>query len=215
MMHPRLLATSIAVVIWGCGSAEAQTLVLGGRAGLTSATQWLNQPYFGYQRVHGTTAGVAATLELGPYFAVQAEGLYVEKGARYYTSYQMRMSYLEGSLLARLSWPIASSRYRLFALGGMAPSVELRCAGYQTVNNPVVNFFDAPPGTSPLDCDSQRQRHTDRSQVMGGGLAFDRGPSQVTLEFRRTRGSDIAGYDCCQLRNDVTSFLLGVSRKLR
>jgi hypothetical protein len=97
----------------------------------------------------------------------------------------------------------------------MAPSVELRCSGYQTLQYPGVQFAGSPPpGTVPLDCDSQRQRHTDRSQILGGGLAFDRGGSQVSLELRRTRGSDIAGYSCCELRNVVTSFVLGVSRKV-
>src|SRR5438034_11548920 len=146
MMSPRLLAASMFVVLWGCAAdAEAQAVFVGGRAGLTSATQSLNNPYFGYQRVHGLTGGFAATLEVGRYFAVQAEGLYVEKGARYATTYQMRMAYFETPLLARLSSPFVLSRYRLFALGGMAPSVELRCSGYQTLQYPGVQFAGSPP----------------------------------------------------------------------
>ena len=72
----------------------------------------------------------------------------------------------------------------------------------------------APAGTVPLDCEGMRQHRTDRVRVLGGGVSYERGRQRLTVELRRTRGADISGYDCCQLRNDVTTVLVGVSRQL-
>lgn len=126
----------------------------------------------------------------------------------------MRSDYLEAPLLARFASPVAFRDVRPFLSGGIAPSVELRCSGYTTPIR-IDLWSSIPAGTVPLDCESQRRIHSDRGQVFGGGLLLNRGRQQLTLEVRRTRGQNIAGYgECCSLRNDVTSILIGASHRL-
>lgn len=226
MMHFRVL-----VLVFACAAtAQAQSFLLGGRIGHQDATQRYLNPPVQYERVQGLSGGFAATLAVTPWLAFQAEGLYARKGARLDRVYEMRIDYLEAPILARLSSPIAVRGARPFLVGGVAPAVELRCSGYTTpmtlsyiaVGTEPPRFTEptlfAPtqgPTTVPLDCDGQRQRHTDRGRVFGGGFSLDRGRHQFVIELRRTRGEDISGYDCCQLRNDATTILIGASRRMR
>jgi len=209
------LLTAVVTCAIACSAvaAQAQQLLLGGRIGRTSAMQHLSDPSFDYGRREGLSTGVAATLELRSWFALEMEGLYAEKGARIDGFYEMRIDYLDVPLLARVASPVALYNLRPFLVAGLAPSVELHCSGYTT--NPVAYSSSSnPPGTVPLNCDDQRRHHTDRGEVFGGGILLNRGRMQFTAEFRRTRGQDISGYDCCQLRNDVTSILIGAVNRL-
>jgi hypothetical protein len=209
-LHFASIALATAVL---AGRGQAQPLLIGGLVGGSSATQ--NVPGQGtqYERRQGLTAGLTATLEVGSWFALQAGALYAEKGARLDRSYEMRNDYLDVPLLARFASPVGFRGIHPFLVAGMAPSVELKCSGYTTP--PHIQTAGNPPGTVPLDCQSQRRHHSDRGRVFGGGVLLNRGLEQLVLEFRRTRGQDISGYDCCQLRNDVEAIVLGVSRRVR
>jgi hypothetical protein len=211
----RLVTAVVTLVIgWSAEAAQAQSLLLGGRIGRSSAMQHLNEPEFDYSRRLGVSAGVAATFELRSWFALQMEGLYAEKGARLDASYEMRVDYLEFPLLARVASPVAFHGFRPFLDGGLAPSFELRCSGYSSAFY-LASIVAGPSQRVPLNCDYQRKRHADRGRVLGGGVLFNRGRMQWSGELRRTRGQDISGYRCCDLRNDVTSILIGASRRLR
>jgi hypothetical protein len=207
----RATATLLLVL---AASVQAQTFHVGGHVGRTSAKQHVGDPVSTYQVVHGLSAGAFGRLALTPWLAVQADVVYAQKGARWYSSYEMRLDYLEAPLTVRLASPVPLFGARPYLYSGVAPSVELRCGGYTTPPS----ILSVYPGPAPvaLDCLSQRQRYTDRGTVLGGGVSLQRGRNEVALELRRVRGEDISGYGaCCRLRNDVTTLLLGVSRRLR
>src|SRR4051812_6464177 len=147
-------------------------LYVGPRVGATSAIQRPSFDY--YQRLTGGTAGVNATLELSSWIAVEAEASYVQKGARYDRTYQMRLDYVETPVLLRLGSPLGASTIRPFLVGGIAPAEELRCSGYtgQIVFGGALTASAIPPGTRLLNCDDQRSRHADFSSVLGGGFSF-------------------------------------------
>ena len=204
-----------ALLLAFAASAQAQTFHVGGHLGRTSAKQHVGEPASTYQVIHGLSAGAFGRLELTPWLAVQAEAVYAQKGTRWYSIYEMRLDYLEAPLTVRLASPVAPFGARPYAYSGVAPSVELRCHGYTTPPS-ILSVYPAPIPTVVLDCLSQRQRYTDRGAVLGAGVSLQRGRNEVALEFRRVRGEDISGYgDCCRLRNDVRTVLLGVSRRLR
>ena len=179
--------------------------------GVTSTTQTLTNPTFKYEPLRAASAGVYASVELTEWLGVQAEAGYVKKGGRIDRIYEMRLAYLETPVMLRLATPFAIRGARAFGVLGAASSVELNCSGYTTP--PSIQSVN-PPGTLDLDCDGQRKHRTDRGDVIGGGLSLDRGGRRVTLELRRTRGRDISGYNCCELRNDVTSIVVGVAGRL-
>lgn len=210
------MRATVTLLLVIAASAQAQTWHVGGHLGRTSAKQHMGDPTYTYEVVHGLSAGVLGRIELTPWLAVQAEAVYVQKGARQSGVYLMRLDYLEAPLTVRLASPVALLGARPFVYSGVAPSVELRCGGYTTPPTIQFSSYWVPPRTMPLDCASQRQRYTDRGEMLGGGLSLERGRAQFTLDLRRTRGGDIAGYSsCCRLRNDVTTVLFGFSRRFR
>jgi hypothetical protein len=192
----------------------AQSLLLGARVGSSSATQqgaYHTQGYT-YGSLSGRTAGLSATVEFGPFIALQVEELYTEKGGRFeYNLYEMRVDYLDFPIMARLSTPSVSGA-RGYVVGGWAPGVEVQCSGY--TSPPSVQSRSRPPaGKVAIDCDSYRHYREDRSLVTGLGALYDRGRTQYSLEIRRMRGSDIGGDYA--LRNTYTTIMLGASRRLR
>jgi hypothetical protein len=213
----RLYSTLVIThLVCATAALDAQQLYVGPRLGTTSAVQ--HAQGYTYEHLHGMTAGLSATFEVNSWIAVQAEALYVRKGARNEPNlYEMSLDYLEAPVLARIGSPLGKSTLRPFLTAGVAPAEEIRCGGYRQFAYPNVQLYGSiPPGTGRLDCDSQRTRHSDFSSVFGGGVSFNNGPMQFTAEIRRTRGRDIGpgGYGCCQLRNDVTSVLIGASRRV-
>jgi hypothetical protein len=209
-------ALVIAHLVCMSTAMDAQQLFVGPRLGGTSAVQ--HQSYAEYHRLGGITAGLDATLEVSSWIAFQAEASYVQKGAQNKGYYEMTLDYLEAPLLVRIGSPLGASSLRPFLTAGVAPGEEIRCSGYEGfphVDVPLDAIDPTLPGTRPLDCDSERKRRTDFGSILGGGLSFNSRGLQFTAEMRRTRGKDISGYSCCSLSNDVTSFLVGVSRRVR
>lgn len=201
-------------------TASAQQIFAGARFGASWASQRSSIPFTDYGPRQGIIAGFSGTVELGRFVALQAEADYAQKGARLADTYKMQVDYLEVPLLARLTAP-GWRGVRAFAAMGVAPAVELRCGGY-TSGMYRLDFLSSssmayPGGTFrvPLDCNSQRLRYSDRGEIFAGGLLLDNGPRQVSVEIRRVSGGDISGYGCCELRNQTTSLVFGISRRLR
>ncbi|HEU4995068.1 MAG TPA: hypothetical protein VFT29_09610 [Gemmatimonadaceae bacterium] len=205
---------TVALLLIGAHVALAQGLLVGASVGRTSATQHHSQRSFDYDRVHGATAAATALVELFPWLGLQAEAAYAERGGRQGQFYEMRIDYLELPLLARAATPFAYHGLRAVLLGGVSWGVEYRCSGY-TVPPTILNRSSPPPGSVPLDCSSQRLRYSDRGRVVGGGIQLDHGEYRFSLEARRFRGRDIAGYSCCALTNDATAITIGAARRLR
>jgi hypothetical protein len=209
-MHIRLAVLALAFV---SSVVEAQSLLLGARAGSSSAKQHGDYHIRGYTygSLAGRTAGLSATVEFGPFVALQVEELYTEKGGRFEDSYEMRVDYLDFPILARLSTPTVSGA-RGYVVGGWAPGIELQCSGYTMA--PSTQSRSRPPaGTVAINCDSHRYHRQDRSLVTGLGALYDRGRTQYSLEIRRLRGSDIG--NMFALRNTYTALMFGASRRLR
>lgn len=204
-------ATAFAATTAATGGA--QSVLVGVRAGETSARQQgdYHVPGLTYDRVRGRTAGLVGTVEIGPWLALQGEALYVEKGARMRTWYEIRLDYIEVPLSVRLSTPPLFG-LRAFLVRGNSMSWETQCSGYTT---PLTTQSRSvvPAGRIAIRCAEYRGVRGDRGVIAGWGLSFDRGRTQLALDVRRVRGSNIGSRH--SVRNDVSAVTLALARRLR
>lgn len=168
-------------------AADAQSVEVGARAGVTSSSVVWETPGPISSRSNrsrrGLAAGVFARWRLTPGFSVQPELLVVQKGFER-TQPTHHFTYLELPLLARADF--GGRRLRGFVLGGPAVAYELACQ---------VSFVWYGFGPYSGDCDAPSPAGLttatyawDASAVLGGGVTLRVGAGRLIADARYTHG---------------------------
>ena len=185
---------------------------MGFQGGNNSATQ--PGVWYAPQRVNGAVAGVSAAFELGPYVAIQAEGLYSEKGARQGDRFFVRFKYLEFPVVARFSLPDVAFCVQPFATLGFSRAREIGCFGFESWAPPTWNSAGIVPyPRTPFDCNYRVATIFDRGQIVGVGLLKARDRVRYTLELRKVHGTLDLGRNenYSSFHNEVISLLFGAA----
>jgi hypothetical protein len=212
------------------GPLQSQTLFVGVRAGQSVATQSfgnliVDNPNAGLAqgvfplppeekriaRPEAISAGLSALYEFRPWFAVEGELLYVEKGMQQEPQFSMRIDYVEVPLLARLSTSRGLFGVHPFVHGGVAPAMEVSCRTF-IAQMPLGNGQIEPMATS--DCSPWRNRSADLAVPFGFGVVLRRTTFQLNASVRRTYGirnieQRFARY------NDTRAFYVGFVGRLK
>lgn len=202
-------------VLLTAAAAPAQSIHLGGKIGFGSATQIhrvAGDPHVSASR-SGASAGIVLRVGITPWFALQGEGLYSEKGFEERPDFRMWMAYVEMPLLVRATAPGGFAGLRPVVLAGVVPARELSCGG-RTV--PAHIPESPPPDPVPLECSSMRTDLFDLGLLAGGGLATRIAGVTLTAEARYTHGMrDIgSGFEFVEVKNRAVSFLVGGTLRL-
>jgi len=165
------------------GVLLAQALAVDVEAGVSSTQLTTPDDYWGSRT--GWLVGASGSFSITPWLALQAGIRVHEKGAAVPGSFEMRLSYLEFPLLARVAigparWPVRP----LFA-AGFAPARELSCAGRAV---PPSIPEAPPPPMRPEDCISQRTDLWDFGLIAGVGVELRLGSLRTALLGQYTNG---------------------------
>jgi hypothetical protein len=186
-------------------TAAASALEWGVKAGVSSAT--LNgdiRDQLDPKSSTSLTGGLSLALPFGNLVAIEADGLYVRKGANIPepgTDDELRLAYIEVPVLARVTIPAGGLPFKPFVVAG--PSFAYNVDAKLTPGNP----------STPEQDLSDKIHKLDTGVSVGAGLRASLASFGLTLEARYTPSLTDVQKDNSTLipsRNSVFSVLAGV-----
>jgi hypothetical protein len=207
-MRGILAALTAGAILLGGGPLHGQGIMAGAKAGMTIAnlSESVDLDMFGFRIVSssrtGFMGGAFATIPLAPALSFQPELLLVGKGVAVEVSYddpffgsgsidgELRMTYLQVPLLARLDFLPPANPARAYLLGGPYIAFETDCT---------VSYTESGSGGSASateDCGDDGRKKVDFGLDVGAGFGYAVGFGTLFLEARYALGfSDLSGDD--------------------
>jgi hypothetical protein len=186
-------------------ATHAQTVSIMPKAGVSvSRLNFKNDAYRDEQSRAGLTFGAAVPIRTGSWFTVQPELLYVQRGGNFRlaesgslgSKTETRLNYLELPVLAR------ANMGPVFLLAGPSLGMSLNGKTETAGTKRDVNFGNR----------TDEYRRADLGLQVGGGLALNAGPGQLTVDARYGFGltdiDNVSG-NSNRTRNGVWAFTLG------
>lgn len=187
------------------GGAQETSVSLGALVGANVADQ-AGQDVFAPHDKIGFIGGLSGTLRFGGRWAVQLEGLYVEKGGRENNDMdpddafddKLSLRYLEFPVLVKFALASGGTRPELFV--GPSFAYELSCS------------YDTAPGgvSSPTDCSEAglQTRSLDIGIAFGADVEIPLGSGHLVVDGRGIVG--LSSFDDSEANLDVRNRILAL-----
>ena len=169
-----LLATTVVIA----GPAQAQQFAFGARGGLTLSQSAVEGDLGDVGSKAGYHIGAVATVGVSSWLGVQTELTYSGKGFEADAiGGELDLTYVEIPVLTRLTLP---SKLSPHLLAGVVLSLESGCR----YSSDTIDEVDCESGGSSVP----RPKSADFGLEVGGGVAFDMGPGDLTLDVLYNHG---------------------------